>query len=53
MEHFTQFESRELGQELLDLAAAYKANPVLHAKKGTGKRVGCIFATDCNNLMYT
>ena len=43
MEHFTQFESRELGQELLDLAAAYKANPVLHAKKGTGKRVGCIF----------
>ena len=43
MEHFIQFESRELGQELIDLAAAYKANPVLHAKKGTGKRVGCIF----------
>ena len=43
MEHFIKFESRELGQELLDLAAAYKANPVLHAKKGTGKRVGCIF----------
>ena len=43
MEHFTQFESRELGQKLIDLAAAYKANPVLHAKKGTGKRVGCIF----------
>ena len=43
MEHFTQFESRELGQELIDLAAAYKANPVLHAKKGIGKRVGCIF----------
>jgi N-succinyl-L-ornithine transcarbamylase len=43
MEHFTQFESRELGHELIDLAAAYKANPVLHAKKGTGKRVGCIF----------
>lgn len=43
MEHFTKFESRELGQELIDLAAAYKANPVLHAKKGTGKRVGCIF----------
>ena len=43
MEHFTQFESRELGQELIDLAAAYKSNPVLHAKKGTGKRVGCIF----------
>ena len=43
MEHFIQFESRELGQELIDLAAAYKANPVLHANKGTGKRVGCIF----------
>ena len=43
MEHFTQFESRELGQELLDLAAAYKANPVLHAEKGRRKRVGCIF----------
>ena len=43
MEHFTQFESRELGQELIDLAAAYKSNPILHAKKGTGKRVGCIF----------
>lgn len=43
MEHFIKFESRELGQELIDLAAAYKVNPVLHAKKGTGKRVGCIF----------
>ena len=43
MEHFTQFESRELGQKLIDLAAAYKSNPILHAKKGTGKRVGCIF----------
>ena len=43
MEHFIKFESRALGQELIDLAAAYKANPVLHAKKGTGKRVGCIF----------
>ena len=43
MEHFIKFESRALGQELIDLAAAYKANPILHAKKGTGKRVGCIF----------
>ncbi len=43
MEHFIQFESRELGQELIDLAATYKANPILDAKKGTGKRVGCIF----------
>jgi N-succinyl-L-ornithine transcarbamylase len=43
MNHFTQFESKELGQELLDLAAAYKANPNLHARKGEGKRIGCIF----------
>ena len=40
MNHFTQFESKELGQELLDLAAAYKANPSLHARKGDGKRIG-------------
>ncbi len=43
MNHFTQFESKELGQELLDLAATYKANPKLHASKGEGKRIGCIF----------
>jgi N-succinyl-L-ornithine transcarbamylase len=43
MEHFIQFESKALGQELLDLAAAYKANPSLHAEKGKGKRIGCIF----------
>jgi N-succinyl-L-ornithine transcarbamylase len=43
MEHFIKFESRELGQELIDLAAAYKVNPVLHAEKGRRKRVGCIF----------
>jgi len=43
MEHFIKFESRALGQELLYLAAAYKANPSLHAEKGKGKRVGCIF----------
>lgn len=43
MEHFIKFESKALGQELLDLAAAYKANPSLHAEKGQGKRVGCIF----------
>jgi len=43
MEHFIKFESKALGQELLDLAAAYKANPSLHADKGKGKRVGCIF----------
>jgi N-succinyl-L-ornithine transcarbamylase len=43
MEHFIKFESRALGQELLDMAAAYKASPSLHAEKGKGKRVGCIF----------
>lgn len=43
MNHFIQFESKELGQELLDLAALYKANPTLHSSKGKGKRIGCIF----------
>ncbi|MCE2776689.1 MAG: acetylornithine carbamoyltransferase [Algoriphagus sp.] len=43
MNHFTQFESKDLGQELLELAAAYKANPKLHSSKGEGKRIGCIF----------
>ena len=43
MNHFIQFESKALGQELLDLAALYKANPALHSSKGKGKRIGCIF----------
>ena len=43
MNHFTKFESKELGQELIDLAIAYKANPRLDLAKGQGKRVGCIF----------
>ena len=43
MNHFIQFESKALGQELLDLAALYKANPTLHSSKGKGKRIGCIF----------
>ncbi len=43
MKHFTKFESRELGQELIDLAIAYKSNPRLDLAKGMGKRVGCIF----------
>lgn len=43
MNHFIQFESKELGQELLELAALYKANPTLHSSKGKGKRIGCIF----------
>ena len=43
MNHFIQFESKALGQELLDLAVLYKANPTLHSSKGKGKRIGCIF----------
>lgn len=43
MKHFTKFESQELGQELIDLAIAYKSNPRLDLAKGKGKRVGCIF----------
>ena len=41
MNHFIQFESKALGQELLGLAALYKANPTLHSSKGKG--IGCIF----------
>ena len=43
MKLFTQFESLELGQELVELALAYKANPRLDLAKGQGKRIGCIF----------
>lgn len=43
MKHFTQFESKKLGQELIDLALVYKANPRLDLAKGQGKRIGCIF----------
>lgn len=41
--HFTKFESFDLGQELIELALAYKANPRIDLAKGQGKRVGCIF----------
>lgn len=43
MKHFIQFESQPLGQELLDLALRYKANPWMDKSKGLGKRIGCIF----------
>lgn len=43
MKHFIQFESQPLGQELIDLALRYKANPWMDKSKGLGKRVGCIF----------
>lgn len=43
MKHFIKFESQPLGQELLDLALCYKANPWVDKGKGLGKRVGCIF----------
>jgi len=43
MKHFIQFESQPLGQELLDLAMRYKANPFVDKSKGLGKRVGCLF----------
>ena len=43
MKHFIKFETQPLGQELLDLALCYKANPWVDKGKGLGKRVGCIF----------
>ncbi|SFT54112.1 N-succinyl-L-ornithine transcarbamylase [Algoriphagus locisalis] len=43
LQHFTKFESLELGNQLIEQALAYKANPALDQAKGAGKRIGCIF----------
>lgn len=43
LQHFTKFESFELGNQLIEQALAYKANPTLDKAKGEGKRIGCIF----------
>ncbi|EAZ82908.1 Rossmann-fold NAD(P)-binding domain-containing protein [Algoriphagus machipongonensis] len=40
---FTQFESQALGQQLIDKALYYKADPRIDIQKGMGKRIGCIF----------
>nr|WP_085946742.1 acetylornithine carbamoyltransferase [Algoriphagus machipongonensis] len=43
MLQFTQFESQALGQQLIDKALYYKADPRIDIQKGMGKRIGCIF----------
>ncbi|MBN3582066.1 acetylornithine carbamoyltransferase [Algoriphagus aestuarii] len=43
MQHFRKFESKEIGQKLIDQAISYKADPRIHIHKGMGKRIGCIF----------
>ena len=43
IQHFRKFESKEIGQKLIDQAISYKADPRIHIHKGMGKRVGCIF----------
>ncbi len=43
LQHFTQFESFDLGNVLVEKALAYKKNPLLDQAKGRGKRIGCIF----------
>ncbi|WP_439489534.1 acetylornithine carbamoyltransferase [Algoriphagus sp.] len=43
LQHFTKFESIDLGNELIEQALIYKANPSLDKAKGAGKRIGCIF----------
>jgi len=40
---FTQFESQEIGNSLIEQAMIYKSNPRLDVGKGEGKRIGCIF----------
>lgn len=43
MKYFTQFESKELADALIEKALFYKENPRLDAAKGIGKKIGCIF----------
>ncbi|WP_296701521.1 acetylornithine carbamoyltransferase [Algoriphagus sp.] len=43
MKKFTQFESQALGQQLIDKALIYKADPRIDIQKGMGKRIGCLF----------
>ena len=43
IQHFRKFESKEIGQKLIDQAISYKADPRIHIHKGMGKRIGCIF----------
>lgn len=43
IQQFRKFESKEIGQQLIDQALIYKADPRIHIQKGMGKRIGCIF----------
>ncbi|MDR7128355.1 N-succinyl-L-ornithine transcarbamylase [Algoriphagus sp. 4150] len=43
LQHFTKFESLDLGNDLIGQALLYKENPSLDKAKGVGKRIGCIF----------
>jgi len=43
MKHFTDFENKEIADQLIQEALNYKANPRKDISKGLGKRVGCIF----------
>lgn len=43
MKYFTQFESKELADSLIEKALLYKENPRLDTAKGIGKKIGCIF----------
>ncbi|WP_192349791.1 acetylornithine carbamoyltransferase [Algoriphagus sp. Y33] len=43
LQHFTKFESLDLGNHLIEQALIYKENPALDQAKGVGKRIGCIF----------
>lgn len=43
LKHFTRFESKELGEQLIRSALEYKLDPKKDHQKGAGKRIGCIF----------
>lgn len=43
MMHFTNFENKEIADQLIQKALFYKSDPRMDISKGLGKRVGCIF----------
>jgi N-succinyl-L-ornithine transcarbamylase len=43
MKLFTQFDTKEIADHLINKALIYKASPFTHLQLGVGKRIGCIF----------
>jgi N-succinyl-L-ornithine transcarbamylase len=43
MKNFTQFDTIDRANTLIEKALAFKASPLVNQNKGNGKRIGCIF----------